>query len=113
MALPTKVVQGPASELVRLRFGLRRRLVSSHRARGRRQVHHHGPPDLQVRRHRQADHREVREGGGRAGQGLLQVCLGAGQPQGGARARHHHRHRAVEVRDAQVPLHRDRRAGPP
>lgn len=27
------------------------------------QVHHHGPPHLQVRGHRQKDHREVREGG--------------------------------------------------
>ena len=35
-----------------------------------RQVHDHRTPDLQVRRHRQEDHREVREGGPGVWQGI-------------------------------------------
>merc|ERR1711865_1071936 len=46
------------------------------RSRRLRQVDHHRSLDLQVWWHRQACHREVREGGRRARQGLLQVRMG-------------------------------------
>lgn len=61
----------------------------------------------QVRRYRQAHDREVREGGCRDGQGLVQVRMGARQAEGRARARHHDRHCPVEVRDPEVLLHGD------